>query len=304
MRPPASFAPPGDAIALSAGDPRLEGLAERLWERGAGSLGALDLGVDVFGGAVPASPYEAERALGWRRDGRLYRAAIPNVLDLEVAIDEGRARARVSTEALDACPALVARLALEAPAAILLARRGHAVLHAGAVTRGSRAVVVRGGAGAGKSTLVAACHLAGLGVLGDESLLASRRDPDALASSVRELTLTPEGARLAGVVGEAAHSGGEAKRRVDLFAGSSPSDRSARRAALVLLGDRDAPRARLVRLAPEDALDEFRSAAIDEEVRAGGAEAVGAVWCRSGAYRLDGTRDLPAAVGLVSRLLG
>ncbi len=155
----------------------------------------------------------------------------------------------------------LARTLLEAPSAVLLGRRGWQVLHAGAVVGPRGAAVVRGPSGAGKSTLVAAAHRAGLGVLGDESVFVSRRDPDALSASVRELALREDSARLLGIFDatEPAFTGREAKRRVDLFDGSAPCDRRARRAAAVLLGPREPGPARLTPLKGVAFLDAFRA---------------------------------------------
>ena len=47
--------------------------------------------------------------------------------------------------------------------------------------------------------LVAAAHQSGLGVLGDESVLAARSDPDELISGVRDITLLPEARGILGV---------------------------------------------------------------------------------------------------------
>ena len=44
-----------------------------------------------------------------------------------------------------------------------------------------------GESGAGKSTLVAAAYRAGLDVLGDETVLVARDDPDDLLAAVRRL---------------------------------------------------------------------------------------------------------------------
>ena len=141
------------------------------------------------------------------------------------------------------------------------------MLHAGAVVGPRGAVVVRGPSGAGKSTLVAAAHRAGLGVLGDESLFVSRRDPDALSASVRDLALREDSARLLGIFDatEPAFTGREEKRRVDLFTGGAPRGRRARRAATVLLGPREPGPARLAPLTGVAFLDAFRSGAIPQE---------------------------------------
>ncbi|HSB63491.1 MAG TPA: hypothetical protein VLJ18_04960 [Thermoanaerobaculia bacterium] len=195
----------------------------------------------------------------------------------------------------------LARTLLEAPAAALLARRGWRALHAGAVKGPTGAVVVRGGAGAGKSTLVAAAHAAGLEVLGDESLLVSRADPDELASSVRELTLRKDSATLLGLLSRSspAFSGGEEKCRIDLFASSSPETRAARRISTVLLGPRDPGPARLVPLSPSEFLEEFARGEIPQEHVHGGFGAVARAWAYAGGARLDGASDLQGAVALL-----
>jgi hypothetical protein len=195
------------------------------------------------------------------------------------------------------------RTLLEAPAAVLLGRRGWQVLHAGAVVGPRGAAVVRGPSGAGKSTLVAAAHRAGLGVLGDESVFVSRRDPDALAASVRDLALREDSARLLGIFGatEPAFTGRETKRRVDLFNGSAPRDRRARRAATVLLGPREPGPARLAPLGGDDFLDAFRAGAIPQE-QPGDPDAVARAWAADGVL-LSGASDLDGAVRLLKGLV-
>ncbi len=199
----------------------------------------------------------------------------------------------------------LARTLLEAPAAVLLARRGWRALHAGAVAGPKGAVVVRGGSGAGKSTLVAAAFAAGLDVLGDESLFVSRADPDYLSSSVRELTLREDSAALVGLLSRtrAAFSGGEEKRRVDLFPSSRPAARAARRVSTLLLGPRVPGPARLVPLSPPDFLEEFAKGEIPQEQLDGGAGAIARGWADAGGARLDGASDLRGAVALLKGLV-
>ncbi|MCM3875634.1 MAG: hypothetical protein NEA02_04370 [Thermoanaerobaculia bacterium] len=199
----------------------------------------------------------------------------------------------------------LARTLLEAPAAVLLARRGWRALHAGGVSGPKGAVVLRGGSGAGKSTLVAAAHAAGLTVLGDESLFVARGDPDALAASVRELTLRADSAALLGILASTmpAFSGGEEKRRVELFEGSRPGMREARRVTTLLLGPRTPGPARLVPLAPAQFLSEFAVGEIPQEHVDGGAGAVARAWADAGGARLDGASDLAGAVSLLKGLV-
>jgi hypothetical protein len=197
----------------------------------------------------------------------------------------------------------LARTLLEAPAAVLLGRREWQVLHAGAVVGPRGAAVLRGPSGAGKSTLVAAAHGAGLGVLGDESLFVSRRDPDALSASVRDLALREDSARLLGIFDstEPAWTGREVKCRIDLFAGSSPRDRRAHRAAAVLLGPRDPGPARLSLLRGAAFQDAFRAGGIPQE-QPGDPDAVARAWS-AGGWLLSGASDRDGAVRLLKDLV-
>lgn len=208
---------------------------------------------------------------------------------------------RVSEGVLAAAPALAARYLLEAPVTYLLAQRRYRVVHAAAAAFDGRAVVIRGAAGAGKSTLAGACLASGLDLLADESLLVSRADPDALLAAVRDLAFSPESARLTGLLNRAepAFTGGEEKLRVDLFAGSTPVRRRARRIATVLLGRREGP-VNLTPIPPANVPAAFAEGAIPQEE--GLSRAVSA-WAAS-TYRLTGHQDLAGAVTCVSRLLG
>jgi hypothetical protein len=202
-------------------------------------------------------------------------------------------------------PSLVARLLLETPAAALLARRAYCVLHAGVVAGPAGAVVIRGSPSAGKSTLVAAAYRSGLDVLGDESVLAARSDPDDLLAAVRDVTLLPDARRLLGLDDAltSAAGGTENKRRLDLFSSCTPAARRARRVATVVLGSRTGGPARLEPLTPETCLREFRRGAIAQEHWSGTPEHVAEHWSRSGAYRLSGAADLGGAVALLAGLV-
>jgi hypothetical protein len=92
--------------------------------------------------------------------------SLSGVLHARIECVRGQLGAWVSSGLVEHEPSLIGRLLLETPAAVLLARRSYGVVHAGAVAGPRGAVVIRGGPGAGKSTLVAAAHAAGLGVLG------------------------------------------------------------------------------------------------------------------------------------------
>jgi hypothetical protein len=338
-----AYAPPGDLVRLTSDEPLVFELAERLWvpapEDDAKAIrmeilharrsprverGEEDLleGAGQGGTTAPAAPrgeadlaFSFEKTQQWVHETSEFRCEVPGVLDLTIDFAEVRVVARLapamslflskksSSSLSPSLSSFLARTLLEAPAAVLLGRRGWQVLHAGAVVGPRGAAVLRGPSGAGKSTLVAAAHRAGLGVLGDESLFVSRRDPDALAASVRDLALREDSARLLGIFGstEPAYTGREVKRRVALFDGSGPGDRRARRAATVLLGPREPGPARLAPLAGAAFFDAFRAGGIPQE-QPGNPDEVARAW-QSGGWLLSGAADLDGAVQLVKRFV-
>jgi len=299
-----SYAPPRDRLLVTTNDARLLALADRLWERAetAGDS-ALRLSVEAFPGAAPGDL--AERNVAWKLADDAYEVRLDGLLSARMDLARGAIEARVSAALLDADPGLAARFVLEAPCAVFLSRRAWRVLHAGAVAGEKGAVVLRGGSGAGKSTLVAAALKAGLDVLADESLLVARDDADELASSVRDLTLLHDSVAILGISDSVpAYSGGEEKRRVDLFHGSTPALRRARRAATFLLGPRSPGPARLVALCPEEFLEEFRRGSIREERIASDPDDVGLDWRARSGFRLDGACDIAGAVELIQMHAG
>lgn len=298
-----SYAPPGDRIDLTSGDPRLHDLAARFWDPGDGDDGAIAFRVETYDGPPPGP--ELERQVAWSHGRWEFRVTMGAHLDVTIDLSGARVSGRVSSGLLEDAPDLAARYALEAPSAVLLGRRGWYVLHAGAVVGPRGALVVRGAAGAGKSTLVAALSSTGLSVLADESLLVSRRDPTSLAATVRDLTLLPDGAALLGVMPATrfAFSGGEEKRRIDLFEESTPGRRRARLFTAVLLGDRDRTPATLIPLSAGAFLGAFQSGEIPEERSAGDPDAVARAWGAGRNYRLDGARDLSGAVACLRTLV-
>jgi hypothetical protein len=295
------YAPPRDRLLLASNDTRVFELAERLWERTEGEASApIRVAVDVREG--PAPPPLAERGLAWRLAPDVFTVSLGTLLEARIQLLEGVVTAHVSEGLLRETPELAARYALEAPTAALLARRGFAVLHAGAVAGTRGAVVIRGASGAGKSTLVAAAWKAGLSVLGDESVLAAREAPDELASSVRDLTVRHDSDRLLRLPGTSvAWSGDEEKMRVELLTRSSPRARRATRTATFLLGQREPGPARLTALGPDEFLEEFRRGEIPEEIAAAG---IAIDWSLRSVFRLDGASDLSGAVALVMRYAG
>lgn len=298
----ASFSVPEDALVLHANDPRLADLAARLFDAGAGTPHEDPIRVSLQ--VVPgpgADRLALERSLRWTRAGQSWSLSMGDLLAATFTPGPATVTGRVSEGVLEAAPALAARYLLEAPVTYVLAQRRYRVVHAAAVVLDGRAVVIRGAAGAGKSTLAGACLAAGLDLLADESLLVSRADPDALLAAVRDLAFSRESARLTGLLSRAepAFTGGEEKLRVDLSAGSSPARRRARRVATVLLGRRDGPLS-LTRIPPANVPAAFAEGAIPQEEGLSGAVTA---WAAS-TYRMSGHEDLDGAVTCVSRLLG
>ncbi len=299
-----TFFPPRDAIAIDANDERIFTLADRLWERTADhprTMRPISIRVAVHSGPPPDR--DAERHIVWTHGEREYTVHLAGVLRVRIRIAEGEVEAGATDGLIATAPALAARTILEAPAAVLLSRRAFTVLHAAAVVGRHGAVVIRGASGAGKSTLTAAVWRAGYAVLADESLLVARDDHDDLAACVRDLTLRPNATSLLSLRdAEVAFSGGEEKRRVDLYAHSSPSARRARRIATLLLGDRSPGPARLQPLSHSDFQDAFRRGTIPQE-HAAIADRVSESWSRRNSYRLDGAIDLTGAVGILREFL-
>lgn len=301
MRSP--YAPPGDRLSLEADDLRLHDLASRLWEPASQGTGGIEFRIESFEGAAPHE--EAERAVTWSQSPEGFRVAAPGLVDLLIDLDSARVSGRVSSKLLSHAPGLAARTVLEAPAAVLLGERGWQILHAGAAVGRRGAIVLRGAAGAGKSTLVAALRAAGLSVLADESLFVSRSDPEELAAAVRDLTLLPESLSLLppDTRTSFAFSGGEAKRRIDLFTESAPNLREACLAAAILLGDRNRTPARLVPLSAGEFEEAFRAGEIPRERETGDAGFIARAWGAAGGYRLDGARDLAGAISLLETIM-
>jgi hypothetical protein len=278
-------------------------LAETLWEPGAEG-GPAPIRFDVAVHAGPAAGPLPERELVWTRRSDGWQLALGDLLRVRIGLEQARVSAEVSRGLLAGSPTLAARYLLEAPATALLSRRRWQILHAAAVVGPRGAVVIRGGPGAGKSTLAAALAREGLSVLADESLLVAREDPEDLAAGVRDLTLLPDGAELLGLLDrtEPAFTGGEGKRRVDLWTGTSPAARRARLAAAVLLGDRDRTPAVLVPLKAEAFAAAFRDGEIPQERDGADPDAVARAWGARGGFRLDGARDLAGALRLLETI--
>ncbi len=290
----AAYVLPRDAIRLRTDDPRIVSLADRLWDRALDGAPRDRPERTPIALTIDVSPAEAGTPL-----------RVGEQLWARIDCARGTLDARVASALVAERPSLVARLLLETPTGALLARRAYGVVHAGAVVGTAGAVVIRGAPGAGKSTLVAALHRAGLGVLGDETVLVARHDPDELLAAVRDVTLLPSAARLLDLEDAvtATGHGTEEKYRLDLFASSAPAARRARRAAAVLLGPRNGGPARLEPLAPSEFLEEFRHGEIQQERWSGTPQHIAAHWSQRNAYRLSGAANLGGAVSLLLGLV-
>ncbi len=293
-----------DLVRLEVSGPIVLEMAAALWAEAPGGGAHADelrLGIEVTDGTVEGDP---EEELRWEVSDDETRLRAPGI-EMTVRPRERRASATVARSLLALRPALVTRLLLEAPVTAMK-MVGMQLLHAGAVVGPAGAAVVRGAAGAGKSTLVAACRAAGMGFLGDESLLVDRDDTDRLEATLRDLVLTPESARLLGLTAASVptFSGGERKRRVPLAEPLALADRLARRAATVLLGPREPGPARLVPISGAEFLVTFAAGAIPQERMYGGDPgAVARAWDGRGTYLLTGALDLPGAVDRIRDLV-
>ena len=303
-----TYAPPNDRIRIATNEPQLLQLADRFWVRTAPSTSGEDGHRADLDFTLWVEPEREEMAVegceDWSIESDRIRLDLAGSLSLQIEFHPPRVTGRVAKSLLTGRPAVVARLLLEAPSAELLARRSYRVIHAGAVVGPAGAVVIRGPSGAGKSTLVAAAHCAGIGVLGDESVLVARDDPDEITAAVRDLTVLPDVAELLGIeaVTEPAAVGGRSKRRVDLFSTSSSAIRRARRVTTLLLGQRDRLPARLVPLPAAEFVQGFRSGEIPQERWAGDPDLVARQWGERGGSRLDGAADLAGALRLLRQL--
>lgn len=293
-----------DEVLLDAPDESLRELASSLWvetDRDSRSATGLSLSIAVTFADVSTDP---EEALSWTVSSEETRLEAPGVR-MTVRPRQRRASATVARSLVTTRPDTVTRLLLEAPVTAMKMVRMQ-LLHAGAVVGPAGAAVLRGAAGAGKSTLVAACRSAGLGFLGDESLLVDRASPDRLEATLRDLVVTPETSRLLGLdeASIPAYSGGERKRRLPLPEPRIPSDRVAARVATVLLGPREPGPARLEPLSGAPFLEAFAAGEIPQERLYGGEpEAIARAWDGDGTWLLLGAADLAGAVDRIRDLV-
>lgn len=82
---------------------------------------------------------------------------------------------------------------------LVLARRGHLVLHGGLISRSGRGVVLVGASGAGKSTLTAFAWRCGWTVGGDDGAVLSTTTPPTAEPTYSTVRLTPASVELLGL---------------------------------------------------------------------------------------------------------
>lgn len=302
------FLPSGDRFRICTNSVALLDLAASLWEKDSNcNVNSSEPFFRLQVRDTPTSRLTPETDEEWhvhlpRVDLRLGDHLAAH-LDFQTASVEGRVSARLLRDQ----PSLVARLLLEAPAAQFLSSRGWQVLHAAAIAGPKGAVVVRGGNGAGKSTLAAAAWQSGLILLGDESVLASKKDGSQISVTVHELVLRPDSAHLLGLHAQTIRTwnGSEEKRRVPMTPPLTPAQRQAEHLATVLLGDRNTgDRAFLLPLEAEEFRKRFQEGRIPQEDWFGNTDELAGNWARKPAYLLEGHSDLSGAAQLIASLVG
>lgn len=82
---------------------------------------------------------------------------------------------------------------------LVLARRGHVVLHGGVISRAGKAAVLVGSPGAGKSTLTAFAWQEGWTVGGDDGAVLVATDPPAVEPTYATIRLTAHSAAMLGI---------------------------------------------------------------------------------------------------------
>lgn len=172
----------------------------RVARRGA-PPGAADLRVGpVSDVAAPGhGAVDAQRADGvvWRRHRATEDRLVVEFVDVAVAaVDLGtglvtfdRALGAESEE----------HLLLDHLLPLVLAHRGHVVLHAGLVSRGDRGAVLVGSSGAGKSTLTAYAWRHGWTLGGDDGVVVVPAAPPRVQPTYATVRLHPDGAGLVGL---------------------------------------------------------------------------------------------------------
>ena len=298
---PAVFHVRAERIDLHTNVAEVGTMAAQLWHAGPPdgepSQSTISLRISVVEG--PGTPSLPEALLVWRTRDEGFELDVGSALRGALRFDRREATLTLTGGLLDQAPSFVMRTALEAPAAAFLARGAFVALHAAAVSGPRGAVVLRGSAGTGKSTLAAAAAARGLQVLGDESVLVARDDADAIVASVREVAIRADAASLVGLRESKFLTSGESQRKiwVALPAMHRPEDRIARRVATWILGPRDTRPARLLPLSREAFAEAFRNATTPEELVGGAAvDHIMTRWSLRPVWRLEGATDLAGAI--------
>jgi len=163
-----------EALRFRTNDARLMAAAERAFGRFEVPAGGtpLEVGLLVDGGARSAAL--DPRQVRPRVQAHLHTITLDARNHAAIDLERGIAIGTVSTDV--AADADFVRYAfIEAMGLSMLARaRGYVAIHASAVVRDGRAVILQGPAGTGKSTLAVACALQGFGVLAEDVVFAHR----------------------------------------------------------------------------------------------------------------------------------
>jgi hypothetical protein len=230
-----------------------------------------------------------------------YLVRFPGLADFEVSADGSSVR---SWPAAEEAAAQVRGLYLNHVQPLALSRRGHLVVHAGAVEHETGAIAFVGASGAGKSTLVASFARTGFPFLADDGLLVERRGESLVAVPLEpSLRLWEDSqAALTGAV-PTAPQGWMVKRRLPGDDGLPHCAEPRALACLFFLGSAPAPAVSIAALRPAEALIELvrNSFLLELERRESlGAhfEGLASLVARLRCYRLDYARryDALAAV--------
>jgi hypothetical protein len=197
---------------------------------------------------------------------------------------------------------------LECLALLLTSWRDRTPIHAGAIARAGRALLLVGPSAAGKSTLCYACVRAGFGLLAEDVVYVSLRHGLRLWGNPWRIHLLPDAPRLFPELADlptSIQANGKRKLAVEIAAlGTERMCRHAER-AIVCLVERHGGRAST--LAPIDpavavaTLSRDLEAGFDLHTRAG---EVAATLAAESAYRLEVGTDLEGAVALLRGLAG
>ena len=224
---------------------------------------------------------------------------------LTAQLDQGRALGFVTPE-LIAEEGFFRYKVLECLALILTSRRDRTPVHAAAVCRNGRAVLLVGRSRAGKSTLSYACQREGFQFLAEDAVYVSTQGGLRLWSNSRQIHLAPQALslfpELAGIPAKLLASG-KVKLTVDLpVSDAGPPQPYAGRTIVCLLQQDSGRESTLDPIDPQmlvEALTEKAEPGFDLDPRM--PEVVAAL-AREGTYLLTNGRDLSRTVALLKGL--